>query len=59
MNLRAEVNTDKNEKWFEGDGSERVRRHAVNEAGLAFDGYDRNARGELSEGTAKICFRER
>src|SRR2546430_2574808 len=56
--LRAVVDTNENQHGIERDGGEGVGSHAVDLAGLAFDGNHGHAGGEMTQSFAEFECRE-
>lgn len=54
MHFRALIHADQHQHGIERDGGEGVGGHAVDFAGLALDGDDGDAGGEMTEGFAEF-----
>jgi hypothetical protein len=53
------IDANEDEEWIEGYGSKGIRGHAMNLAGLAFNGDDGNAGGKVADDAPKISGFER
>ena len=48
------IDANEDEEWIKGNGSKRIRGHAMNLAGLAFNGDDGDAGGKVADDAPKI-----